>query len=104
MEEIQIKLSFKLSNDALIKLFTVKSIILAIVTVLLCSSLSNAQQNDWENEQVFGINKLSARTTIWPSPAGAVLQIRALTIAALPDQLPSSHSITTISSSPFSPA
>jgi len=45
-----------------------KRIILAFVSVLLCASLSNAQKNDWENEQVFGINKLPARTTIWPSP------------------------------------
>ena len=42
--------------------------ILAFVSVLLCASLSYAQKNDWENEQIFGINKLPARTTIWPSP------------------------------------
>ncbi|MEI7421407.1 MAG: glycoside hydrolase family 2 TIM barrel-domain containing protein [Prolixibacteraceae bacterium] len=45
-----------------------KRIILAFASVLLCASLANAQKNDWENEEIFGINKLPARTTIWPSP------------------------------------
>ncbi|MCX6269612.1 MAG: hypothetical protein NTU44_00040, partial [Bacteroidetes bacterium] len=45
-----------------------KRILLSFISVLLCVWLANAQKNDWENEQVFGINKLPARTMIWPSP------------------------------------
>lgn len=40
-----------------------KRIVLSLFTILLCVWVVNAQKNDWENEQVIGINKLPARAT-----------------------------------------
>lgn len=40
-----------------------KKIILLLLSILFFYSILKAQKNDWENEQVIGINKLPARTT-----------------------------------------
>lgn len=45
-----------------------KSIILALFTLLICAIQVNAQ-NDWENEKVFEKNKLSARATAYVYPS-----------------------------------
>ncbi|WP_430971600.1 glycoside hydrolase family 2 TIM barrel-domain containing protein [Sunxiuqinia rutila] len=38
-------------------------IVLTLITFFMCSWAVSAQQQDWENEQVIGINKLPARAT-----------------------------------------